>query len=81
MRETAVDTRVIVATVKIEVCKKVETKYRLSPQDSHSTIYARALEDATRDVQLTEDDYKTIAAEIAQNRAKRQAKRNNRKGV
>lgn len=63
------------ATIDIEVCKKVERKYRVSPSDSLSTIYARALEDATRDVVLTEQDYKEIAEEIARNRKAREMKR------
>lgn len=75
MKEPATDARVIGATVKIEVCRKVELKYRHSKKDSLSTIYARALEDASRDVELTEADYQAIAAETAANVAKREAKR------
>lgn len=75
MKEQAIDARVIGSTVKIEVCKKVERKYRLSPKDSLSTIYARALEDAARDVVLTKKDYAEIQAEMEANRAKRARKR------
>ena len=58
-REPAIDARVIGATVKIEVCKKVERKFRQSSEDSLSTIYARALEDSVRDVKRI----KRVAAE------------------
>lgn len=44
-KEPAIDARVIGATVKIEVCKKVERKFRHDAKDSKSTIYARALEE------------------------------------
>lgn len=74
-KEPATDARVIGATVKIEVCKKVERKYRRDKNDSNSTIYARALEDSVRDVVLTAADYLEIAAETAKNRAARARKR------
>lgn len=73
--EPAIDMRVIGSTVLVEVCRKVEVKYRISPKDTMSVIYARALEDSVRDVELTEEDYLAIAAEVARNRKKREAKR------
>lgn len=79
-REKAIDARCIGATVKIEVCRKVETKYRKRASDSLSTIYARALEDSVRDVELTDEDYKVIVAEIEANRRKREMKRLKEKG-
>lgn len=79
-REKAIDARCIGATVKIEVCQKVETKYRKRASDSLSTIYARALEDSVRDVELTDEDYKVIVAEIEANRRKREMKRLKEKG-
>lgn len=75
MKEPAVDARVIGSTVKIEICKKVERKFRLSDKDSLSTIYARALDESVRDVVLTKQDYLEIAEEIARNQAKRAQKR------
>ena len=78
-REPATDARVIGATVKIEVCVKVERKFRQKKRDSMSTIYARALEESVRDVILTAQDYQEIAAETAQNQAKREAKRETRR--
>lgn len=80
MKEPATDARVIGATVKIEVCKKVEVKYRHKATDSFSTIYARALEDASRDVELTAADYAEIAAETQRNEQKREAKRAKARG-
>lgn len=73
--EPATDARVIGATVKIEICLKVERKYRLRPEESLSTVYARALEDAVRGVELTGADYAAIAEEVARNEAKREEKR------
>ena len=73
--EPAFDVRVIGSSVQIEVCKKVEAKYRLDPKDTMSVIYARALEDSVRDVELTADDYVAIAREIERNKKKREAKR------
>ena len=75
MKEPATYARVIGATVKIEVCVKVERKFRRSPSDSFSLIYSRALEDASRDVELTAADYDAIAAETRRNEQKREAKR------
>lgn len=80
-KEQATDARVIGATVKIETCLKVEAKYRRQTTDSFSLIYARALEDSVRDVELTASDYKKIAAEVAANVAKREAKRLKEKGL
>ena len=75
MKEQAIDARVIGATVKIEICRKVEVEYRHDVTDSFSEIYARALEDSVRDVELTVRDYEAIAAEVARNQRKREAKR------
>lgn len=76
MKEKALDRRMVCATVDIDVCKKAERKYRMNKNDSFSAIFARALEDATRDVVLTAKDYKDIAAEIDRNRKTREVKRN-----
>lgn len=79
MKEKAIDRRMASATVDIEICKKVEKKYRHKEKDSLSVIYARALEDSVRDVVLTAKDYNDIAAEIERNRKQRENKRNNAK--
>jgi hypothetical protein len=75
MKEQALDVRVIGSTVKIEICKKVEKAFRVKDSDSLSVIYARALEESVRGVELSERDFEEIAAEIAENRRKREAKR------
>lgn len=75
MKEPATDARVIGATVKIEVCVKIERKFRQKSSDSLSLIYSRALEEASRDVELTAADYDAIAAETRRNELKREAKR------
>ena len=77
MKEKALDKRMASTTVDIEICKKAERKFRTSPEDSLSVIYARALEEATRDVLLTPEDYEAIAEEMRANKEKRELKRNN----
>lgn len=79
MKEKAIDRRMVSATVDIEICKKVENKYRHTEKDSLSVIYARALEDSVRDVVLSAKDYKDIAAEIERNRKQRENNRNKAK--
>lgn len=74
-KEPALDARTISATVKIEVCRKVESKFRYDERDSLSVIYARALEEATRDVELTVEDYAAIQKEMERNAERRKAKR------
>jgi hypothetical protein len=75
MKEKATDARFIGATVKIEVCRKVEKAFRRKPDDSLSTIYARALEEVSRDVELTAEDYAAIEAETRRNEEARARKR------
>lgn len=74
--EKKCDRRFAGATVDVEVCYKVEKKFRLSDQDSLSVIYARALEESVRDVELTKSDLLAIAEEIEANRREREEKRN-----
>ena len=75
MKEQAIDARFIGATVKLEICRKVEKTFRKKPTDSMSIIYARALEESVRGVTLTPDDYREIAEEMETNRKKRMANR------
>lgn len=79
MKEKALDKRMASTTVDIEICKKAERKFRTSPDDSLSVIYARALEEATRDVVLTPEDYEAIAEEMRNNRKKREQNRRKQK--
>ncbi len=78
MKETALDAKIIAATVKLEVIKKVIKKYRVEGDTSNSRAYARALEDATREVALTAEDYEDIAKQMKANREKRMANRKSR---
>ena len=63
--------RIVAIRLDIHICKAVERKYRLPEDKDKSTCFIRALEDATRHVNLTAEDYVEIAAEIRANEAKR----------
>lgn len=75
MNEKAIDARVVGSTIKIETAKKVMRKFLRPGEKSQSLAIARALEDATRDVVLTEQDYIDIAKEMERNRKARAMKR------
>lgn len=75
MKEKAIDARVVGSTIKIETAKKVLRKFLRPGETSQSLAIARALEEATRDVVLTKQDYLDIAQEIDMNRKTRAAKR------
>ena len=69
--EGDIDKRQVGIRVDLDTCRKVEKKYR-QPEDSNRTIaFIRALEDATRNVRLTAEDYKLIAAEAEANLRRR----------
>lgn len=74
--EGSLDKRLFTARVAIETCKKAESKYGKKGDKSWRESLVRALEDATRDYQLTADDYRAIADEIDANRKARIEKRN-----
>ena len=73
--EGSLDKRVFTMRVAIETCKKAEAKFAQEGDASWRDSLIRALEEATRDYQLTPDDYREIAAEIEANR---QARKENR---
>lgn len=73
--EGKLDKRLVSMRVSIETCKKAESKYAQEGDQSWRDSLVRALEDATRDYQLTPDDYRAIAAEIEANRKARTKKR------
>lgn len=75
MNEKAIDARVVGSTIKIETAKKVMRKFLRPGEKSQSLAIARALEDATRDVVLTEQGYIDIAKEMERNRKARAMKR------
>ena len=69
------DKRQVGLRVDLDTCRKVERKYR-QPEDGNnkSLAFIRALEDATRGIRLTPEDYDIIAAESHRNREKRAKK-------
>lgn len=73
------DKRQIGIRLELDICRKVEKKYA-QPEDGgkKSLAYIRALEDATRGVDLDPEDWQAIADESLANRkklAKKLAKR------
>lgn len=73
------DKRQVGIRLEIETCRKVEKKYR-QPEDgsNKSLAFIRALEDATRGVRLTPEDYDEIAREAHDNFRKRLANKSRR---
>ena len=63
--------RLMALRLDLHICKAVERKYRLATDTDKTTAYIRALEDSSRGVKLTPEDYIEIAAEIRANEAKR----------
>lgn len=63
--------RLVSNRLDVALCHRVEKKYSRPGDPNKSLAYARALEDAARDVQLTAQDYMSIAAEIHENELKR----------
>ena len=73
--EGDLDKRKVNIRLRIETCEKVLKKYKLPEDAGDSHAFVRALEDATRDVALTPDDYEAITAEVRENYRRRMAKR------
>lgn len=65
--------RLMTFRLDLHICKAVERKYRLATDTDRTTCYVRALEDATRNVALTPEDYIEIAHEIRENEQRRKA--------
>ena len=63
--------RQVSTRIEIETCRKVEKVFSRPGDKNKSLAFIRALEDATRDVQLDDGDYAAISAEIRQNKLKR----------
>ena len=63
--------RQVSTRIDIETCRKVEKTFSRPGDKSRNLAYIRALEDATRDVVLTEEDYEIILAEVKANKQKR----------
>ncbi len=58
--------------VPLEICAKVEKRFRFSDAEADIVIYTRALEESVRGVVLTSEDYTKIAKIAAENEQKRQ---------
>lgn len=69
------DKRLIHLRVDLETCRAVEKKYSQPEDDAKSVAFIRALEDATRRVVLTSEDYELILKEQRRNETARQNKR------
>lgn len=65
-----VNKRHVTIRVNVETCRAVEKKFGRSDDSSASLAFIRALEDATRDVVLSADDYQRIADEVRSNTRK-----------
>lgn len=67
-----VNKRQVSTRLDIETCRKVEKTFS-RPEDGgkKSLAYVRALEEATRNVVLEEEDYEIILAEVKANKRKR----------
>ena len=63
--------RQVAIRLDLHLCRAVEKKFRRKDDTSEVTAYIRALEDSTRDVLLTAEDYKVIAKQIEANELKR----------
>lgn len=73
--EGDVDKRQVGLRCDLDLCRKVEKKFSRPEDESKSIAFIRALEDATRTVHLTAEDYDAIAAEARANMSRRMAKR------
>lgn len=63
--------RLVSARIDIELCRKVENQFSRPGDKSKYLPFIRALEEATREVVLNEDDYEAIATEIRNNKNRR----------
>ena len=63
--------RQVAIRLDLHLCRAVEKKFKRDTDTSDVVAYIRALEDSTRDVVLTANDYKIIAAAIEANEEKR----------
>lgn len=73
--EGATDKRLFSIRMPIETIKKAERKFAKDGDESFRDSIVRALEESTRSVELTPDDYRSIAEETENNLKKRLAKR------
>lgn len=65
----------IAVRLELTTCRAVEKKFKKSGDTSDVVAYIRALEEATRDVILTKEDYKIIQRQIEENEIERASKK------
>lgn len=73
--EGKLDKRQVGLRIPLEICHKVQKGYSLPTDADATSAFIRALDEATKDIELTSADMDIIKAEIAANEAKRMAKR------
>lgn len=56
--------------VSVQLCRKISVGFSKPSDRFESQAFIRALEEATRDVVLTVEDYQKIASEVQANRDK-----------
>ena len=66
-----INKRQVSTRVDIELCRKVEKEFARPGDKSKNVAFIRALEEATRKIQLDDADYDLIAKEIRRNKMKR----------
>lgn len=67
--------RQVSVRIELTTCRAVEKKFKRAGDTSDVVAYIRALEEATRDVILTKEDYKIIQEQIEENEASRDVQR------
>lgn len=78
--------RQVAMRLDLTLCRAVEKKFKKPEDDSDVVAYIRALEEVTRKVILTKEDYQIIQEQIEKNEVARAAKRktgrrNTKKGI
>ena len=69
------DKRLVHLRVPLETCRAVEKGFARPGDTAKSTAFIRALEEATRDIRLTPEDYRIIQRESDENLKKRHERR------
>lgn len=70
-----VEKRRIYPKIPIEICRKVEKSFGRPGDKDKIICFVRALEEATRDIELDAADYEMITAEVHKNEIKYGKKR------
>lgn len=73
--EVAIDKRRFTMSLHIETIRKAQARYGRKDDASFRDAIVRVLEEATRDIPLTPEQYREVADETAANLKAREAKR------